>query len=99
MNRPQLKCIHCDTPLPSATRYCHGCRAELRRGAPLKLYVFGLAAAIAIGAACSSALDTAQSWTGWFIGLAALIGCWGLLDRQYADRVKFRQSRARRPDA
>ncbi|CAE6844745.1 hypothetical protein R75461_07193 [Paraburkholderia nemoris] len=33
------------------------------------------------------------------IGLAILMGSWGLLDWLYADRVRFKRRRARGPDA
>ena len=52
MKRIQLKCIHCDTTVASAARYCPGCQAELCRGAPLKLYVFALVGAVIIGGVC-----------------------------------------------
>ena len=99
MNRIQLKCIHCDTAVASAAGYCPGCQAKLCRGAPLKLYVFALVGAIIIGGVCSSALSADDWWGGWLIGLAVLMGCWGLLDWLHGDRIRFRPSRGRRPDA
>ncbi|MGF6604792.1 cyanate permease [Paraburkholderia sp. GAS448] len=99
MNRTHYKCSYCDTGVLRAARFCPGCQAELHCGAPVGLYLFALVAAIAIGAACSSALPEAESWAGWLIGLAAWVAGWGLLDWLYANHVTFRRNRTDRPDA
>ncbi|CAE6862427.1 hypothetical protein R75461_08055 [Paraburkholderia nemoris] len=99
MNRTHLKCSHCDTAVARAASHCPGCQAKLCRGAPLGLHLFALVAAIAIGAACASALGADESWVGWMIGLAAMVSAWGLLDRLYENRVRFTRNRASGPDA
>ncbi|CAE6845241.1 hypothetical protein R75461_07219 [Paraburkholderia nemoris] len=99
MNRTSLKCPHCSTSVVRATRFCPGCQSQLCCGAPFRLYALALVGAIVISAACSAALDAAESWTGWLIGLAILMSCWGLLDWLYADRVRFKRRGARGPDA
>ncbi|CAE6865520.1 hypothetical protein R75461_08250 [Paraburkholderia nemoris] len=98
MNRTHHPCTHCETPVPRAAGYCPGCQTKLCGGAPRRLYLFALVAAIAIGAACASALPATEPWAGWVIGLAALVSAWGLLDQLHVNRVSFRRNRTDRPD-